>query len=156
MKRQVILAALAVASWPAAQATAQQALDGPALAAACGQPDPEVSIDALSPTEQRAFIACLQREAVAAFKSNLPQKVDDVTTLTDITAEGLSVTYHLTVDVAADSVSLGALVLMRSATRGVVCKDAQMTTMIGLGSGYRYVWKDRNGVVIGETTVDSC
>ena len=156
MRRQAIAAMLAVAMSSTGPAAAQQPADGAALAAICGQPDPNISMDTLTPNEQRTFVSCLQGQAVAAYKVNLPLRVDDVTTLTDVTADGLTVTYHMTARVAADTVSLSGLAAMRSSTRAVVCENEQLIAMIGIGGAYRYVWKDESGAVIGETTIDSC
>jgi hypothetical protein len=45
---------------------------------------------------------------------------------------------------------------MRASSRDVVCKTEQTKAMVNLGGGFRYIWRDTSGAVIGEATVDSC
>jgi len=74
----------------------------------------------------------------------------------DVTVEGAIAIYHMKVDVDVALVPMSAITSLKQATREHACSDTGMNNTIALGGGYRYIWTDKNGAVIGETTIDSC
>ena len=101
-------------------------------------------------------MSCVQGQVAQQLNVKVPYKVDEATTMTAITANGTIITYHQTADLAVKDLPSGAVQKLIDATRDSICSQSDMRTIIGLGGGYRYVWSDRNGAAIGETTIDKC
>lgn len=99
------------------------------------------------------LIACIQKANAEALNAQAPIKLDEVTTLSAVSARGTVLTYHYTIEADAASVTPEAVSGIISDTRESACANLRS---IAVGAGFRYVWVDRNGTMIAETTVDSC
>ncbi|TFI56634.1 hypothetical protein E2493_19170 [Sphingomonas parva] len=154
------LAATLVAAPAAAQIAkptqAEQEAAAAAVASACGG---DVSSDEAAKMPRAAIAAklsCFTREAAKRFNTQLPQKVDEVTVLERVSAEGTRLTYHYTVDLLVADLPAGTSEAMQTGVRANVCKADDMRATMALGGSYRYVWIDRNRKPITEAVVSGC
>lgn len=92
-----------------------------------------------SPTQESAA-ASLADNAVQQFKSSstLPQKVDDITTLTDITAAGSALQYHYQIE-GADVSNLSDEVLYRNIQPNV-CSNTDTRKILDAGVMMQYLY----------------
>ncbi len=152
-----IVALTVLAAAPGAPAAAQIApLDSASVAAACGG---EMSYDQI-PTMPKAEVAkrlgCYTREFASQLSRQLPVKVDPVTTLESVTAEGTTLSYHYRADLLRAQLPREALAGLKAGVRTKVCQSEDMRNTVSIGGAYRYVWNDREGQRIGEMIVTSC
>ena len=150
--------AFAASSPAAAQSTSgpSQPVDSAAVASACGG---EVQHDAfvkLPKAEQVRKLSCFTREAAVRFNKTLPNKVDNVTTLERVEANGPTLTYYYTVNILKAELRPGALESFKPVVSKKVCDAADMRSIVSVGGSYRYVWADRVGEKIGELLVNAC
>jgi len=82
-------------------------------------------------------------QSVAAERQSLPRRLDQVTILTDIRADGMTVTYEHTLSVETDQPSLEAFF---PNIRQRVCSDPEMVELIRQGVSYRYAYTTPSGV----------
>ena len=153
---RIMVLALLTASGMPGNAQEKAGPDPENIAATCWKGDPSASIASASPADRIAFMSCVQGQVAQQLNVKVPYKVDEATTMTAITANGTIITYHQTADLAVKDLPSGAVQKLIDATRDSICSQSDMRTIIGLGGGYRYVWSDRNGAAIGETTIDKC
>ena len=158
MRRTAILS-LVVAGLLAASAQAQTQpsdADGAAVAAACGGEVQREQLMAMPKAKRVEKLSCFTREAAKRFNKTLPQKVDDVTVLQRVSAEGTILTYYSAVNVLKSDLPAGALEAFKPKVHQQVCAAADMKLIISVGGSYQYRWYDKNAEAIGETTVSSC
>jgi hypothetical protein len=112
------------------------------------------------PNMPRAQVAerlgCFTREIARRLNQQLPWKGDPFTTLDSVSAEGTTLTYHYTVDLARAQLPPAMLEALKARVRTTVCGEEEMRTTIGIGGAYRYLWNDREGGRIDELLVASC
>ena len=132
-------------------------LDERAAIGACMTPAEETTPGAQIPPERRRqIISCIQAQAAQQIRPQLPQQVDPMTRLTDISAEGPMLTYHQSVDLDAETVTPDMLEQIEERVRAYVCGQRQMRETIDLGGGYAYRWSDKNGRPLHEIRIDRC
>ncbi len=91
---------------------------------------------------ERAELESGFRQAVEQFKPTLPRKLDEHTTLIDISNEGIQMVYLHTLTLklaAADKERLAGLLKQR------VCGSEEMRRTLTWGASYRYKYEDPNG-----------
>ncbi|HEX8193379.1 MAG TPA: hypothetical protein VF552_10815 [Allosphingosinicella sp.] len=109
-------------------------------------------VGSLTLAERRALIACAQRVAAAVLAEHLPMRVDELTTLIAVTADGIDLTYKYRVSAGRPAFRDGFDAnLARS-----VCADRGRATVISAGGAYRYIWHDTSGRVVHRLTIDTC
>ena len=132
-------------------------LDENAAVGACLTPEEErAPIERMTPERRRQAIACIQSQAAEQLRPQLPQQVDPVTRLTDITVDGTMLTYHQIVDVEADTITPAMLQQIETRVRASVCGQADMRGTIEFGGGYSYRWNDKEGRLLHEVRIDRC
>jgi hypothetical protein len=94
--------------------------------------------------------------AVDELRAELPMRVDDLTTLTRIRAEGTRFVYEMTVsrDIPADQVENARQVLQRQ-NQANLCSNADTRPFLDAGGSMRHVYTDPNGDRF-ETLVTAC
>lgn len=125
------------------------------IEAECGALD-EAAFLQLSGVERTAYLTCCQRAVASVVNLSGPRSLDATTTSTGASASGTILTYHVRIELAGEDLSEADVRATIEAARLAVCRSSGMSTVIRLGGGYRYVWVDRKGEAIGETTVDRC
>ena len=91
-------------------------------------------------------------KVVAEAKPKLPQKLDDVTTYTDIYSSGKQLTYVYGVDAGAQ-VPAAFIDTMRKSVAGRVCTSEMKEGMVKYGISYHYLYNNSQGNEIGEFQV---
>lgn len=147
---------LCAAAMPSAAAAQSNPADGAAIAAACGGEVQHDQFVRLPKAQQVRKLSCFTREAAKRFNATLPSKVDEATTLDRVSADGVTLIYHYTVNVLRAQLRPGALEAFKPTVKSKVCAAADMRSIISVGGSYRYLWNDRAGQPIGELLVDRC
>lgn len=97
-------------------------------------------------------VADILADGVAELRPQLPIQVDEVTTWTDVTAEGETLTVHYTLlGPGADYDPAGLEDAIRPGVVAQVCAGADPTMAEGLrrGATYRYEYRGEDGVEVG-------
>lgn len=131
--------------------------DSAAVVRACipaGQENRQLSD--LSPAERTAMMSCAQREAARQLNAQTPIRVDELSSVTAVSAEGTQLTYHMQVQVDAAAVTAAQRDGVAQATRNNVCGLEQMRRTMTNGGSYRYVWTDQAGTEITRTVIAGC
>jgi hypothetical protein len=132
-------------------------VDSQALVQACLDPaDVNRPLSTFSDEEKRAMVVCANREAARQANAQLPMRVDDVTTVTSITADGLTVVYNVRLDLDAANLPAGARARLEANARANACARQDMRQTMGMGGAYAYVWSDRAGRPILRFRIDGC
>lgn len=150
----VLLVLLAATGAPAAAQLAP--VDDSAAAEACGGDLTYDQVRIMPKAEVARRLGCFTREAARQLNLQLPVKVDPVTTLEQVTAEGTTLIYRYSADVLRGQVAPEALEAAKAGVRAKVCQSQDMRDTIGIGGVYRYIWNDRAGERLGELVVASC
>ena len=149
-------AALLLASGAAAQAPIS-ALDGSRIQARASECAREArSQNNPSAEDMRRVISCATAVSAEEINRQLPLRVDELTVLNRVEAQGMNLTYFQTVSIPAAQVTAEGREAVISGTRGNVCRSQDMALTIQRGGSYRYVWADPNGQIIAETRIASC
>ena len=144
------LAALAAQVQMPADATAR-------LVEACVAPaDRNRTMDSLTPAERQRLLVCATRFTAGVINAQLPQRLDEITSLQSVEALGVTLVYNNRVEVDAAAVTGAQRQALERSVRQFVCGQADMTRTIGYGGSYRYVWSDRKGAPIHRVTIDGC
>ena len=110
----------------------------------------------MDPAERAEKIGCINAAMAAQINRQLPAKVDSVTTLNRVEADGMTITYHYTADVQASQLPPGAMDTVKAGARSNACGNPQMRQNLGYGAAYEYRWADKNGRALGELRIDRC
>jgi hypothetical protein len=162
MKTVAIVAAaaalLAVPAFAAEPVVPQASQDAAAQAvdATCLTPAENAAFEKVSLTRRKEVLTCANKELVRVLGAGLPTRVDEITVLDRVTAEGPVVTYHYTVDVDLAAVPAEGPAQLAETIRAQVCANPGTKSIVGYGGAYRYVWVDRSGKTINDLTVDRC
>ena len=147
------VALLVAVADPAKKPTTEDAQE---VADACGGELYPEDIPKMTKAQVTAKLACFTREAAKKFNKGLPSKVDDSTTLTSVSANGVTLTYHYKVNLLREDLKPGALEAFKPGVKARVCNAEDMRSIIDTGGSYAYEWIDRNGRLIGRLLVDAC
>ena len=142
---------------PAATGAGGLRVDSQALVRACLDPaDVNRPESSFSAEEKRAMVTCVNREAARQANAQLPLRVDEVTTITSIVADGTAVIYNIRVDTDAASVPAVTRERIETAARASACARADMRQTMAMGGAYTYVWSDRAGREYLRFRIDGC
>ena len=114
------------------------------------------SQDSPSAEDIRRVITCATAVSAEEINRQLPLRVDELTVLTRVEAQGMNLTYFQTVAVPLAQVTPETRQAVIESTRRNVCGAPDMALTIQRGGSYRYVWADQSGQVIAETRIASC
>lgn len=127
-----------------------------AVGACMTREEQDMPVDQMAPERRRVVVGCLLGQAAEQIRPQLPQQVDPMTRLTNVTAEGAILTYHQSVDVDVATIPPGAIAQLESRVRATVCAQPEMRSTISYGGGYAYRWIDKNGRPINDLTITDC
>lgn len=155
--RGIALALVLVLTGTGAGAAAQEepaTEDMQAAVAGCVPRDGHVGRP--SPAERSAMLTCLARESARAISGQLPLRIDEITTLRSVAADGPELTYLNDVEVDAAGLSADQNEDLIETTRAYVCGQPLMRAAVSAGSSYRYIWFDRTGAEFNRLTIERC
>jgi hypothetical protein len=96
-----------------------------------------------------------QKQAAAQLKPTLPRKIDELTTMTDVSAIGVVLAYTYAVDTTKFKMVPNFIDLVRKNTTAVVCKTEVLANAMKLGAVYRYIYVDPQTQPLGTFDVKS-
>lgn len=124
---------------------------------ACVPPDRRAGpVDAPSAAARSAMLSCLARESARLLSGQLPYRVDDITTVRSVAADGPQLTYLNDVEIDAAQVTTAESEALIETTRDYVCSQPVMRAAVSAGSSYRYIWFDRTGAEFNRMTIEGC
>lgn len=93
--------------------------------------------------------------AVARIRPTLPKKVDDATTLSDISSSGMVLTYFYTVDGENYELLPNYMKVAQGVTTGLACNTEDMRSAMTAGATYEYNFSDGKSKSLGGFVVKS-
>lgn len=148
--------ALAAGTGAAAQGDPATAEMRGAIENCLPQAGPARPADGFSPAARTAMLTCLARESARVIGSQLPLRVDEITTLRSVVADGPELTYLNDVEVDAAGLTGEQSAALIETTRAYVCGQPLMRAAVSAGSSYRYIWFDRTGAEFNRMTIERC
>ena len=125
--------------------------------AGCVPPDRRAGpTGAPSAAARSAMLSCLARESARLLSSQLPLRIDEITTLRSVAADGPQLTYLNDVEVDAAGLTAAQSEALIETTRGYVCSQPVMRAAVSAGSSYRYIWFDQTGAEFNRMTIERC
>lgn len=112
--------------------------------------------NSVTEAQWKEIIACVFANTAAQMDSQLPKKMDPITTLVSVSSNGPTFNYTYVLDVSMADVRQQNIESLQAATRKNACGDASMSQTIGLGGAYFYRWVDRSGTQITSMRIDAC
>jgi len=103
----------------------------------------------------RKVIEAGQKEGVKRIKPTLPQKIDDFTTLVDVVASGVILTYTFSVDTTKFKMMPDFIERVRKNSTSTACKNDSMVKVMKMGAIYRYTYFDPKSQPLGQFDVKS-
>jgi hypothetical protein len=95
------------------------------------------------------------RLAVARMRPTLPRKVDDATTLRDVSSAGMVLTYRYSVDSDNYELLPNFMRTAQQATTSLVCNTEDMKSAMKAGAAYEYKYSDGKANSLGGFVVTS-
>ena len=117
-----------------------------------GRPGPA----ALSPAARTAILSCVARKSARLISSQLPLRIDEITTLRSVAANGPQLASSSDVEVDAAGLTEAESAALVETTRDYVCGQPAMRAAVSVGSSYRYIWFDRTGAEFNRMTIERC
>jgi hypothetical protein len=90
-----------------------------------------------------------QKLAEAQIKAKLPWKVDEVTTMTDVEASGLALTYWYLVATYKYKLKEGFIDIVQKGAVATLCKADTSLKAMKLGAVYRFIYFDARAQQLG-------
>lgn len=90
-----------------------------------------------------------QKVAEQEIKAKLPWKVDEVTTMTDVEASGLVLTYWYLVATYKYTLKDGFIEIVRKSAVTTLCKNDASSKAMKFGAVYRFIYFDARGKELG-------
>jgi hypothetical protein len=110
----------------------------------------------LSAAARTAALSCVARESARLIGGQLPMRIDEITTLRSVAADGPQLTYLNDVEVDGEGLTAEQSEALMATTRDYVCSQPLMRAAVSAGSSYRYIWFDRSGAEFNRMTIDRC
>lgn len=115
-----------------------------------------IESNSVTDAQWKEIITCVFTNTAAQMDSQLPKKVDQMTTLVSVSSNGPTFNYTYVLDVAMDSVRQENIDSLEAATQQNTCSTDSMVNTISLGGSYFYRWVDRSGTQITSMLIDGC
>jgi hypothetical protein len=132
-------------------------MNGQAAANACLSPEQQaMPIESFSPEQRVQLVTCLNSQSVTQLRTQLPVRIDPVTTLVDIQSQGPVLSYRYQVDMDASQLPPNASGQIEQQTRSATCGRTEARQLLELGGSYAYTWVDRSGQTIHSMQLSSC
>jgi hypothetical protein len=104
---------------------------------------------ATNTTAEVAEVAKGLKSAAARIRPTLPKKVDDATTLTDVSSRGMVLTYYYTVDNDNFELLPNYMKVAQGVTIGLACNTEDMKGAMKAGAVYEYNYSDGKSNPLG-------
>jgi hypothetical protein len=142
---------------PGPNGAANLQIDEQGVANAClPAEDQRRPIESFPVEQRRTIVSCLIGAAARSVSGQLPMRVNADLTLERVTAEGLTLTYFVTVAKRAAELPPNIGQQLETGARQSLCMRPETRQLIDLGGSYAYRWTDRNGVLIHEMQINTC
>lgn len=115
-----------------------------------------IETNSVSDEEWKAIITCVFANTAVQMDSELPKKIDEITTLVSVSSDGPTFKYVYVLDVLASDVQQQNIDSLRAATRQNACTTESMTRTMSLGGSYFYRWVDRQGTLLTTMLIEGC
>jgi hypothetical protein len=89
------------------------------------------------------------KQAVAQIRPTLPRKMDDSTTLVEVSSNGMVLSYFYRFDSENYELQPNFMQIAKLATAGLVCKAEDMRSAMRVGAVYEYRYSDANSRLLG-------
>lgn len=153
----LMVIALAAGTGAAAQDGPTATDDLQVVVASCAPQGPRTRpAEGLSPAARTAMLSCLARESARVLNAQLPLRIDEITTLRSVAADGPELTYLNDVEVDAAGLTAAQSAALIETTRNYVCSQPLMRAAVTAGASYRYIWLDRSGAEFNRMTIERC
>jgi len=155
-------AARSEAKAPPVNAAADAARPGPVideqrLLDACVPADErQLTIQQLPRARRASLNRCYNEETVRQLTPRLPIRVDRMTEIVLVSAEGQNLVYRYRVAQPVADMPAGTPERLDAQTRRHACGGEDVRNIIALGGAQVFRWTDRDGATIREVRVDSC
>lgn len=116
----------------------------------------QLTIDQLAPARRTALNRCYNEETVRQLTARLPLRIDPVTELVQVSAEGQDLVYRYRIARQRAALGAGLVERLEADTRRHACAGEDVRNIIALGGAQVYLWVDRDDAPIREVRVDSC
>jgi hypothetical protein len=113
----------------------------------------QVTSAATQTDAQRKQVEEAQKQVVAQLKPTLPRKIDEITTMIDVTSSGVILAYTFMIDTTNFKVMPNFIELGQRNTTSGVCKTEVMVNAMKLGAVYQYVYVDPEKKPLGQFDV---
>jgi hypothetical protein len=108
-----------------------------------------------SATNTAAEVAKGLQSAAARIRPTLPKRIDDATTLTDVSSWGMVLTYYYTVDSDNYELLPNYMKVAQGVTTGLACNTEDMKGAMKAGAIYEYNYSDGKSKPLGGFVVKS-
>ena len=108
-----------------------------------------------SATNTPAEVAKGLQSAAARIRPTLPKRIDDATTLTDVSSWGMVLTYYYTVDSDNYELLPNYMKVAQGVTTGLACNTEDMKGAMKAGAIYEYNYSDGKSKPLGGFVVKS-
>lgn len=168
-----VLALGACGSGPGNDGTAQNKAEAPAANAVAAQQGPVINeqrlldvcvpanerrltIQQLAPARRAALNRCYNEETVRQLTPQLPLRVDRMTEIVQVSAEGADLIYRYRIAQRIADMRPGTPDRLDARTRSHACAGEDVRSIIALGGTQVYRWTDRDDATIREVRIASC
>ena len=111
-----------------------------------------IPVAAQSPIETQK-VEQAQKQAVVELRPTLPRKIDEMTTMTDVAASGVVLSYTYVVEFTKFEMPSNFIKLVQKNTTSIVCKTESLMDAMKLGAVYRYIYVDPQSKPLGQFDV---
>ena len=116
----------------------------------------QLTIQQLAPARRATLNRCYNEETVRQLTPRLPIRVDPMTEIVQVSAEGANLIYRYRVAQRVAEMPAGTPDRLDAMTRSHACGGEDVRNIIALGGAQVILWTDRDGATIREVRVASC
>jgi len=116
----------------------------------------QLTIDQLSPARRASLNRCYNEETVRQLTPQLPLRIDPVTEVVQVGAEGQDLVYRYRIARRLAGAPPGLAERLEADTRRHACAGEDVRNVIALGGAQVYRWVDSDDALIREVRIDAC
>lgn len=116
----------------------------------------QLTIQQLSRARRASLNRCYNAETVRQLTPQLPIRIDRMTEIVEVSAEGPNLVYRYRVAQRIAEMPAGTPDRLYAATRSHACAGEDVRNIIALGGAQIFRWTDRDGATIREVRIASC
>lgn len=145
------------AATQATSASPRVRVDSHQVIDACIPPaDAQLLWDDISPARRHQILACLTMASARQLNAELPQQLDALTRLDEVTAADTELGYHYSVSRLTAELPGDVAGRLETGTRAYVCAQPDMVSTMQRGGVYAYRWTDSAGQLIHQMRITGC